>query len=78
MKPIDKFVAANFHAEEEKEDLPGPKVYSYAPKIFEEEKKEMIYQKPGLDEPKKMFEYESTDHKPNYDPTAIVKNPALH
>jgi hypothetical protein len=28
-------------------------------------------------EPEKMFEYESTDHKPaKYDPTAIVMNPS--
>jgi hypothetical protein len=78
MNPIDYFEGERLHAEEEKEDLPAPKVYSYRPKIIEEEKEEMIYQRPGLDEPKKMFEYESTDHKPKYDPTGIIINPSLH
>lgn len=53
-------------------------MYSYPPKIVEEEKEEMIYQRPGQDEPKKMFEYESTDHKPKYDPTGIIINPGSH
>ena len=31
----------------------------------------MVYQHSRFDEPKKMFEYESTDHKPKFDPTAV-------
>jgi len=79
MNPIDQSVWAMLHAEEEKEDLPAPpKVYSYRPKIIEEEKEEVIYQNPAQDEPKKMFEYESTDHKPKYDPTGIIMNPGSY
>ena len=78
MNPIDHFVGAMIYAEEEKEEFPAPKVYSYPSKIIEEEKEEMIYQRPGLDEPKKMFEYESTDHKPKYDPTGVIINPAAY
>jgi hypothetical protein len=38
MNPIDLFVGAMVHAEEEKEEFPVPKVYSYPSKIIEEEK----------------------------------------
>lgn len=53
-------------------------MYSYPPKIVEEEKEEVIYQRPAQEEPKKMFEYESTDHKPKYDPTGVIMNPGSY
>jgi hypothetical protein len=50
-----------------------PYNYNYNNKLIEEEEKQpMVYQQPKFDEPKKMFEYESSAHKPKYDPTAVA------
>ena len=58
--------------------MAAPVVYNYnnqpPQKLIQEEEKQppILSSKNGRDEPKKMFEYESSDHKPKFDPTGVA------